>query len=157
MPHGWAAPQVALALAAELPPPSEVIPHRDPFLLLSEVTEVWPGERAVGYWQPDSDATFFAGHFPGRPTVPGVLICESVAQLGAYALLSSPKFSDRLPLFGGIDRVRFRRQVVPGERLDLEVHLERVSARGGRGTGQATVDGQTVCACDLLFVFADRD
>ena len=110
----------------------------------------------MGYWQPDRGAAFFAGHFPGRPTVPGVLICESIAQLGAYALLSSPEFSDRLPLFGGIDRVRFRRQVVPGERLDLEVCLKRVSERGGRGTGKATVGGQTACACDLLFVFADR-
>ena len=143
-------------MPAGLPSPTEVIPHRDPFLFLSEVTEVRPGERAVGFWRPDGNAAFFAGHFPERPTVPGVLICESVAQLGAYALLSSPEFFDRLPLFGGIDRARFRRQVTPGEQVDLEVHLGQISTRGGRGTGQATVDGQTACVCDLLFVFADR-
>ena len=137
-----------------LPQPAEVIPHRDPFLFLTEVTDMRPGERATGYWQP-GDEPFFSGHFPGRPTLPGVLMCESVAQLGAYVLLSIPEFAGRLPLFGGIDRARFRRQVLPGERLDLEVELLRLSHRGGHGTGQALVGGRTACSCELLFVFAD--
>ena len=143
-------------MTAALPLPEEVIPHRDPFLLLTEVTDLRPGEGATGYWQPD-DGPFFSGHFPGRPTLPGVLMCESVAQLGAYALLSVPEFAGRLPLFGGIDRARFRRQVLPGERLDLEVELVRLSRRGGHGKGQALVGGRTACSCELLFVFADEE
>jgi len=137
----------------DLPLPEAVIPHRGPFLLLTEVTEVTVGERAVGYWQLTGAEPFFAGHFPGRPTLPGVLMCESIAQLGAYALLSRPDFAGRLALFGGLDGVRFRRQVLPGERLDLEVELGRVSARAGRGSGRASVDGEEACRCDLLFVF----
>ena len=83
-------------------------------------------------------------------------MCESIAQLGAYALLSSPEFAGRLPLFGGIEHARFRRQVLPGERLDIEVELGRLSSRGGRGTGQASVGGRTACSCELLFVFAEK-
>ena len=137
----------------DLPSPEDVIPHRDPFLLLTEVTEVTVGERARGYWDLTGDEAFFAGHFPGRPTLPGVLMCESIAQLGAYALLTRPDFAGRLALFGGLDGVRFRRQVVPGERLELEVELGRVSARAGKGTGRATVDGEEACRCHLMFVF----
>jgi len=139
----------------DLPEPSAVIPHRPPFLLLTAVTDLDVGRAASGYWQLTGDEDFFAGHFPGRPTLPGVLQCESIAQLGAYALLSDPAFAGRLALFGGIDKVRFRRQVLPGDRLDLEVDLGRVSARAGRGSGQASVDGELACECDLLFVFAD--
>ena len=83
-------------------PPQAVIPHRDPFLLLTEVTEVTVGEKAVGYWDLTGDEPFFEGHFPGRPTLPGVLMCESIAQLGAYALLTRPDFAGRLALFGGL-------------------------------------------------------
>ena len=136
-------------------PPQAVIPHRDPFLLLTEVTEVTAGEKAAGYWDLTGDEPFFEGHFPGRPTLPGVLMCESIAQLGAYALLTRPDFAGRLALFGGLDGVRFRRQVVPGERLDLEVALGRVSARAGKGTGRASVDGEEACRCELMFVFVE--
>ena len=134
-----------------------MIPHRDPFLLLTQVTEVTVGERAVGYWQLTGDEFFFTGHFPGRPTLPGVLMCESIAQLGAYALLTRPDFAGRLALFGGLDGVRFRRQVLPGARLDLEVELGRVSARAGKGSGRALVGGEEACRCDLMFVFVDGD
>ena len=136
-------------------PPQAVIPHRDPFLLLTEVTEVTVGERALGYWYLTGDEPFFEGHFPGRPTLPGVLMCESIAQLGAYALLTRPDFAGRLALLGGLDGVRFRRQVVPGERLALEVALGRVSARAGKGTGRASVDGEEACRCELMFVFVE--
>ncbi len=141
--------------ADALPPPAAVIPHRDPFLFLTAVSEVAPGSSGRGYWQLTGDEAFFAGHFPGRPTLPGVLMCESIAQLGAYALLSAPEFAGRLALFGGIDAVRFRRQVLPGDRLDLEVELGRLSRMAGRGSGRASVGGETACECDLLFVFAD--
>ena len=142
-------------VSGSLPAPDEGIPHRAPFLFLTAVTELELGLSASGHWQLTGDEDFFVGHFPGRPTLPGVLQCESIAQLGAYALLSDPAFSGRLALFGGIDRVRFRRQVLPGDRLDLHVDLGRVSARAGKGSGRASVDGETACECELLFVFAD--
>ena len=135
--------------------PRDVIPHREPFLLLTAVSELEEGVRAVGHWQLTGEEPFFDGHFPGRPTLPGVLMCESIAQLGAYALLSDEAFAGRLALFGGIDRVRFRRQVLPGDRLDLEIDLGRGSRMAGRGSGRASVGGETACECDLLFVFTD--
>lgn len=138
-----------------LPAPAEVLPHRPPFLFLDGVTELVLGESAAGWWDLTGEEWFFAGHFPGRPTLPGVLMLESIAQLGAYAVLSDPAFAGKLPLFGGVDSARFRRQVVPGDRLELEVTLGRMSARAGRGSGRAHVAGETACEMDLLFVFAD--
>ncbi len=139
---------------ADLPQPIDVLPHRDPFLLVSEVTELVPGERARGLWRLTGDEAFWAGHFPGRPTLPGVLMVESLAQVGAIALLSDPRFAGKLPLFGGIDKARFRRQVVPGETLELEVTLGRMSSVAGKGTGLATVNGEKACQVELLFVLA---
>jgi 3-hydroxyacyl-[acyl-carrier-protein] dehydratase len=137
--------------------PALVLPHRPPFLLVSSVTSVVPGVRATGVWHVGEDAWFFEGHFPGRPTLPGVLMVESLAQLGAAAVLLHERFSGKLPLFGGIDRARFRRQVVPGETLDLTVELSRLSARGGRGVGVASVEGETCAQADLLFVVVDAE
>lgn len=137
-------------------PPDQVLPHRPPFLFLDEVTELVEGASARGSWHLGGDEAFFVGHFPGRPTLPGVLMIEAIAQLGAYAVLSSPAVAPgKLPLFGGVDGVRFRQQVGPGDTLDLEITLGRMSARAGKGHGRASVGGATACEADLLFVLVD--
>lgn len=135
-----------------LPAPVDVLPHRPPFLLIDEVTALIPSVSAQGRWHLTGDEAFFAGHFPGRPTLPGVLMVESLAQLGAVVVLSDARYAGMLPLFGGIDRARFRRQVVPGETLDLDIRLTQLGSNAGKGTGTARVDGKVACQATLLFV-----
>lgn len=137
-----------------LPAPVDLLPHRPPFLLLDELTALEPGTSAAGVWRLSGDEPFFSGHFPGSPTLPGVLMVEALAQVGACAVLADDRFAGKLPLFGGIDSARFRRQVVPGDQLDLAVTMGRLSARAGKGHGVATVGGQVACQVDLLFVLA---
>ena len=137
------------------PRPDQILPHRPPFLFVDEVLDLVPGASARGAWRLTGEEWFFAGHFPGRPTLPGVLMCESIAQMGAIAVLTSDAHGGRLPLFGGLDGARFRRQVVPGDQLVLEVELGRMSSRAGKGHGRALVSGDVACECDLMFVLVD--
>ena len=141
-----------------LPRPIDVLPHRDPFLFVDDVVRLEPGRSAAGTWTLHGDEFFFPGHFPGRPTLPGVLMCEAIAQVGAIAVLTDERFAGKLPLFGGLDSARFRRQVVLGDTLYLEVELGRMSARAGKGSGRALLggpDGDVACSCELLFVVVD--
>ena len=140
---------------ADLPAPVDVIPHRPPFLFVDAVTALVPGESATGTWRLSGEEWFFQGHFPGRPTLPGVLMCEAIAQVGAIAVLTDERFAGKLPLFGGLDGARFRKQVGPGDELTLEVTLGRMSARAGKGSGRALVGGEVACECELLFVIVD--
>ena len=137
------------------PAPKEISPHRPPFLFVDSLTALQPGLSATGLWHLTGNEDFFVGHFPGRPTLPGVLMCEAIAQVGACAILSDAKFANKLPLFGGLDGARFRRQVVPGDVLEMSVQLGRMSARAGKGTGVAKVNGEIACECELLFVIVD--
>jgi len=140
------------------PKPTDLIAHRDPFIFVDEITELTPGISASTIWKltgETGEEWFFAGHFPGRPTLPGVLMCEAIAQTGALAIVSDPKFSGKLPLFGGLDGARFRRQVLPGDTLEIAASIGRMSARAGKGTGIAKVNGEIACECELLFVVVD--
>ena len=137
------------------PKPTDLIAHRYPFIFVDEITELTPGISASTIWKLTGDEWFFAGHFPGRPTLPGVLMCEAIAQTGALAIVSDPKFAGKSPLFGGLDGSRFRRQVLPGDTLEISASIGRMSARAGKGSGIAKVNGEIACECELLFVVVD--
>ena len=133
----------------------EVLPHRFPFLLVDRVTELEPGVRATGLKQVTINEWFFQGHFPGRPVMPGVLIVEALAQVGAVALLSRPQFAGKIAFFAGIDGMRFRRVVTPGDTLTLTVELTRMRSRVGKGRGEARVDGQLAAEGEFTFAVGD--
>jgi len=129
----------------------QILPHRYPFLLVDRILELEPGRRAVGIKCVSANEPFFQGHFPGRPIMPGVLILEAMAQVGAVAVLSVPENRGKLALFAGADRVRWRRPVVPGDRLQLEVEIIAVRGPVGKGSARATVEGELAAEAELSF------
>jgi len=132
------------------------LPHRDPFLFLDEVLELEPGVRVVARKRIREDEWYLAGHFPGRPIMPGVLLVEAMAQTGAVAVLADESNRGKLALFAGIDDVRFKRIVEPGDEVELTCELERVRGPIGRGKATATVDGELAARGTLTFAVTDQ-
>lgn len=129
----------------------KIIPHRYPFLLVDQIVELEEEKRAVGIKNVTINEPFFQGHFPDYPVMPGVLIVEALAQVGAVAMLKKEENQGKLALFAGIDKCRFKRQVKPGDQLRLEVEILRSRGPIGKGKGIATVNGEVACETELMF------
>ena len=129
----------------------EILPNRYPFLLVDRITELEEGLRVSGYKNVTANEQFFQGHFPEEPVMPGVLILEAIAQVGAVAILKKEEFKGKIPLFAGADKVRFRQKVVPGDKLELTCEIIKLRGPVGIGKGIATVDGKKVCEAEIMF------
>jgi len=134
----------------------QIIPHRYPFLLVDRILEVEEGKRAVGLKNVSANEQFFVGHFPEYPVMPGVLIVEALAQVGAVAMLMKEENRGRLAFFTGIDNCRFKKQVKPGDQLRLEVEIIRAKGPIGKGKGIATVNGELVCETEIMFALGEK-
>jgi 3-hydroxyacyl-[acyl-carrier-protein] dehydratase len=130
----------------------KILPHRYPMLLVDRVLDYVPGEKVIAKKNVSVNEAFFQGHFPGNPVMPGVLIVEAMAQAGAIALLTVPEFQGKTAYFGGMNKVKFRQMVKPGDTLTLEVTLDKVRGHAGLGHGEAYVEGKKVCSGDLTFM-----
>jgi 3-hydroxyacyl-[acyl-carrier-protein] dehydratase len=132
-----------------------LLPHRPPFRFVDAVDVLTPGGDITALYRVTGEEAFLAGHFPANPMFPGVIQIEALAQAGAIVLLCLEQYAGKLPLFGGIEKVRFRRVVRPGDELVLQMTIEKLSARGGWAHGRATVAGETTCEARLLFAIAE--
>lgn len=131
----------------------DIIPHREPFLLVDQVEEMENGKSIVATKFVTEDEYYFQGHFPGRPIMPGVLQVEALAQAGAIAVLSMPEHKGKLAVFGSIKNARFKKQVVPGDTLTLKVTLDRLRSSSGTGIAEAYVGKDLACKCEIMFAF----
>ena len=129
----------------------EILPHRHPFLLIDTVDELEPGVRVVAKKNVTFDEPYFAGHFPGNPVMPGVLIVEALAQTGAVAILSQREWKGKTAYFAGIDKAKFKKKVLPGDTLILETEIIKVKGPIGVGKAVARVDGKLACSAELTF------
>ena len=129
----------------------EILPHRYPFLLVDKITEMEEGKRVKGYKNVTINEPFFQGHFPEYPVMPGVLVLEALAQVGAVAVLSMEQFKGKNPLFAGAEKVKWRRQVMPGDKLELECEIIKIKGPIGIGKALATVDGKKACEAEIMF------
>lgn len=135
----------------------EIIPHRQPILMVDRIIEFEPGKRAVGIKNISANEPVFQGHYPGNPIFPGVLIVEAMAQTGAVALMSQPEFAGKVPLFAGIDECKFKRPVVPGDQLRLEVEIVTVRRGLGIGSGKAYVGNDLKAEAIIKFALVDKE
>lgn len=134
-----------------------IIPHREPFLLIDEISELVAGEYAAGRYTVPEDAWYLRGHFPGRPIMPGVLQVEALAQVGAVCGLAHPDFAGKLALFAGIEEARFKRIVVPGDTLDLRCSITRLRGPVGKAEAEASVGGELACRAKLTFALTELE
>lgn len=143
------------ANALDLAEIMNILPHRAPFLLIDKVLDYEPGKWAISRKCVTMDEPFFQGHFPGHPVMPGVLILEAMAQTGAVAALGTPEDKGKIALFGGVNKCRFKKQVVPGDVLEIRCELIKRHGPVGIGAGEAKVDGKTVCKAEIVFAISD--
>ncbi|EDK32179.1 3-hydroxyacyl-ACP dehydratase FabZ [Clostridium kluyveri] len=134
-----------------------IIPHRYPFLLIDRVSYIEPGKKVVAYKNVTSNEYFFQGHFPEMPVMPGVLIIEALAQAGAVAILSQEEFKGKIAFFGAINKAKFRRNVVPGDTLKLEVEIIKIKGSAGIGKGTAYIGEKKAAEGELMFMIGDKN
>ncbi len=129
----------------------KIIPHREPFLMVDEIVEVKPGKNITGIKHVREDEYYFKGHFPGNPIMPGVLMVEAIAQVGAVSLLMLPENKGKLALFAGIDKVRFKKLVKPGDDLEIQVEMLQFRRNVGKAKGVAKVSSNIACSAEIMF------